>query len=158
VAADGIKADTAAMLARITQELPQDGLWDVKHCPGGMIELAFIAEALQLIFGPADPALLRPNTAAALRALAAAGHLSAIDSGKLIGADFLWRTIQGIARITGMRQRDDDPPAALLAPLLRATSTIDLAHLRFTMAQTQNDVREIFTRLIGPITIGDLTT
>ncbi len=57
-----------------------------------------------------------------------------------------------------MRQRDDDPPAALLAPLLRATSTIDLAHLRFTMAQTQNDVREIFARLIGLITIGDLTT
>jgi len=158
VAADEIKADTAAMLARITHELPQDGLWDVKHCPGGMIELAFIAEALQLIFGPADPALLRPNTAAALRALAAAGHVSATDSGKLIGADFLWRTIQGIARITGMRQRDDEPPAALLAPLLRATGTIDLAHLRFTMAQAQNDVREIFTRLIGPITIGDLTT
>jgi glutamate-ammonia-ligase adenylyltransferase len=151
VPAAKIKADTAAMLARITHDLPQTGPWDVKHCPGGMIELAFIAEALQLIHGPSDPSLLRPNTAAALRALCAAGHLTQPDSAKLIAADFLWRSIQGIARITGMRERDEAPSAAMLAPLLRATRTIDLAHLRFTMAQHQADVREIFTRLIGPI-------
>lgn len=155
--AGAIKADTVAMLARITHELPPTGPWDVKHCPGGMIELAFIAEALQLIFGPAEPSLLRPNTTAALRALEAAGHISQIDAAKLVTVDILWRTIQGIARITGMRPRDETPQPAMLAPLLLATATIDLAHLRFTMAQAQADVREIFTRLIGPITTGETT-
>jgi glutamate-ammonia-ligase adenylyltransferase len=157
VPAAAIKADTSAMLARIIHDLPPTGLWDVKHCPGGMIELAFIAEALQLIHAPAEPNLLRPNTIAALRALQAAGHLSETDSTRLIAADTLWRTIQGIARITGMRDRDEAPPPAMLAPLLRATATIDLAQLRFTMAQHQTDVREIFTRLIGPITTGETT-
>jgi glutamate-ammonia-ligase adenylyltransferase len=151
VPAAQIKADAAAMLARIAHDRPQSGPWDVKYCPGGMIELAFIAEALQLIFAPADAALLRPNTAAAIKALSAAGCLPGPDAAKLVAADFLWRSIQGITRITGMSERSENPTAALAAPLLRATGTIDLAHLRFTMAQHHTDVREIFTRLIGPI-------
>lgn len=155
--AAAIKADTIAMLARITHEIPPTGAWDVKHCTGGMIELAFIAEALQLIHAPADPALLRPNTAAAMRALQAAGHLSPTDTARLVAADLLWRTIQGIARITGMRVRDELPQPAMLAPLLRATASIDLMQLRVTMAQSQADVREIFTRLIGPIITGETT-
>jgi glutamate-ammonia-ligase adenylyltransferase len=155
VPAEKIKADTIAMLTRINAELPVTGPWDVKHIPGGMIELAFIAEALQLIHGPANPALFHANTAAAIRAMAKAGHIAAADSISLLNADFLWRSIQGIARITGLKEKDTAPQPAMLAPLFRATNTLDLAQLRATMERAEADVRACFTRLIGPIPTGE---
>jgi glutamate-ammonia-ligase adenylyltransferase len=144
-----ILADTAAMLARVNAEFAPAGPWDVKYCAGGMIELAFIAEALQLIHGQENPALFHPNTANALRALEAAGLLTPQDATALIGADFLWRTIQGIARITGLRERDAEPPAAMLAPLLRATACGDITQLHASMAQSRDAVRDCFHRYIG---------
>jgi glutamate-ammonia-ligase adenylyltransferase len=121
----------------------------VKTLPGGMLELAFIAEALQLIHGPADPALFRANTAEALRALAAAGHLRQADGQRLVAADFLWRSIQGIDRLTGLRETETVPPAAMLAPLLRATRTPDLAALRAAMAEASGAARVCFDRYIN---------
>ncbi|OYY04199.1 MAG: glutamate-ammonia-ligase adenylyltransferase [Acidocella sp. 35-58-6] len=153
--AAAIRADASDMLARINLEIPPEGPWDVKHCTGGLIELAFIAEALQLIHGPANPVLFRANTAAALRALADAGHLGAADTATLLAADLLWRTIQGISRITGLHERDEHPQPATLAPLLRATGTIDVAQLTLTIEQHRAAVRDCFTRIIGPVTQGD---
>jgi glutamate-ammonia-ligase adenylyltransferase len=147
--AQKIRDDAVAMRDRLTAELKPAGLFDVKHRPGGMIELAFIPEALQLIHGPANPALFRPNTAEAMRALAAAGHLDAGDARGLIAADHLWRTVQGILRITGMSERIADPPPAILAPLLRATAQPDLAALVAAMDQAGQNVRDCFSKYIG---------
>jgi len=144
-----IRAETLAMLGKLNTEIAPAGPWDVKYRKGGMIELAFIAEALQLIHGPAQPDLYRPNTAQALRALQAAGHLSKSDATLLQNADFLWRTIQGIDRITGLRDQDINPPPTMLAPLLRATGAASLADLRATMAQAEDDVHDCFKRNIG---------
>jgi glutamate-ammonia-ligase adenylyltransferase len=143
-----ILADTAAMRDRLAEELPPQGFWDVKTMPGGMMEVMFVAQALQLIYGPADPALFQPNTKAALLALGDAGKLNADDTGVLVQADFLWRSIQGINRITGLHDRMQDPPSATLAPLLRATDSIDFSQLRAAMAETSTAVREIFDRII----------
>jgi len=148
-AAAEIRAETLAMLTRLNTEITPAGPWDVKHRKGGMIELAFIAEALQLIHGPAEPALFRANTGEALRALHKAGHLSEADAGLLQAADYLWRSIQGIDRITGLRDQDIDPPPTMLAPLLRATGAASLADLRATMAQAEDDVHDCFMRNIA---------
>jgi glutamate-ammonia-ligase adenylyltransferase len=148
-----IRAETVTMLSKVNAEFTRVGPWDVKYRAGGMIELAFIAEALQLIHGPSEPMLFRANTAEALRALQRAGHVTEADAATLQGADFMWRTIQGIDRITGLRDQDATPPPAMLAPLLRATNTIDLGHLRATMTKAGEDVRDCFTRYIGPITL-----
>jgi glutamate-ammonia-ligase adenylyltransferase len=146
--AASIRADTASMLAKVNTEISQSGPWDVKYRKGGMMELAFIAEALQLIHGPADPSLFRANTAEAIRALEHAGHLSEQDGAMLLAADFLWRTIQGIDRITGLRDQVSAPPPAMLAPLLRATGAADLEDLLGRMARAGDDVHDCFTRLI----------
>ncbi len=147
--AAAIRNATAAMLAKVNAEIAPAGPWDVKYRKGGMMELAFIAEALQLIHGQADPSLFRANTAEAIRGLARAGHLSRQDCAVLLRVDLLWRTIQGIDRITGLRDQDIDPPPAMLAPLLRATDTAGLARLRAAMAQAGDDVHDCFNRLIG---------
>jgi glutamate-ammonia-ligase adenylyltransferase len=146
--APDILDDTSAMLKRVNAEFPAAGPWDVKYCIGGMIELAFIAEALLLIHGPAHRELFCFNTGAAIRGLTQAGCLEEPDALVLLKADFLWRTIQGIIRITGMRETDSSPPEALLAPLLRATGAIDLPELRSTIAHAQTAVRNCFRRYI----------
>jgi len=144
-----IRRDTVAMRERIAAELPPRGPFDVKTLPGGMLELTFIAEALQLIHGPAAPMLFRANTAEALLALAAAGHLAEADGQALVAADFLWRSIQGIDRLTGLRETETAPPAAMLTPLLRATATPDLAALRGAMGQASGVVRACFDKYIN---------
>jgi glutamate-ammonia-ligase adenylyltransferase len=148
-APEKIRRDTVAMRDRLAAELPPRGPFDVKHLPGGMLELSFIAEALQLIHGPADASLFRANTTAALRALEAAGHLPAPDAQALVAADFLWRSIQGIDRITGLADTATDPPAATLIPLLRATNMPDFAALSAAMGQASERVRQCFERHIN---------
>lgn len=143
-----IRADTLAMRARLRAELPPRGQLDVKHMAGGMLEVAFIAEALALIHGQHDATLLRPNTAELFAALATAGHLRAEDARHLIAADFLWRTIQGMQRITGLSERATDPPPAMLAPLLRATGMASLEALLQAMARAAAGVQDCFERYI----------
>jgi len=143
-----IKTDTVAMQERIATELPPKGLFDVKTREGGMMEVVFIAQALQLIHGPEQPALLHPNTVAAFKALQAAGIIAEDDAKTLINAERLWRTVQGMNRITGLSERATQPPAAMLAPLLRATGTVDLATLTAKMEEVGQSVRACFNRLI----------
>jgi [glutamine synthetase] adenylyltransferase / [glutamine synthetase]-adenylyl-L-tyrosine phosphorylase len=144
-----IRRDTVAMRDRLAQEMPPRGPFDVKHIAGGMMEVTFIAEALQLIHGPTQPDLFRPNTAEALRALSEAGHLPPEDASALIAADLLWRGIQGINRITGLPDAALAAPPAMLVPLLRATGTPDLAALRGAMGKASRAVRDCFERHIN---------
>jgi len=143
-----ILADTAAMQARLVTDMPPRGPFDLRAGPGGMMEIGFVAQALQLIHGAANPALFQPNTSAALTALAGAGHLRQGAADTLIRADFLWRSIQGITRITGLSTRATQPPGAMLEPLLRATGCASLAALQGEIAQTARAVHEIFSKLI----------
>ncbi len=143
-----ILADTAAMQARLATDMPPRGPFDLRAIPGGMMEIGFVAQALQLIHGATEPALFQPNTAAALKTLAAAGHLHQNEAETLIHADFLWRSIQGINRITGLSIRAAEPPGAMLEPLLRATGFESLPALRGEIADTARAAHEIFSRLI----------
>lgn len=143
-----ILADTAAMQARLATDMPPRGTLDLRSIPGGMMETSFVAQALQLIHGATQPALFRPNTAAGLKALAAAGHLHQSEAQTLIHADFLWRSVQGINRITGLSIRATEPPGAMLEPLLRVTGFETLAALQGEIADTARAAHEIFSRLI----------
>lgn len=143
-----ILADTAAMQARLMAEVKPLGPLDIRTIPGGMMEIGFIAQALQLIHGPHDHHLFQPNTATALQGLANAGHLPQNMANILVRADFLWRTIQGVNRITGLSEKAINPPPALLEPLLRMTGCETYAQLEDEIAETTHAVHNIFTQII----------
>ncbi len=149
--AERIRADTAAMRARIARDLPPAGPWDVKLRRGGQIEVEFIAQALQLVYLAGEPHLANPTTRIALQGLAAAGHLAPPDAASLVRADHLWRTIQGMLRITQGRTQPADLPNAYADPLLRATGAVDLPAFRATLDATADQVRAIFVRYVGEI-------
>ncbi|CAH2599640.1 Glutamine synthetase adenylyl-L-tyrosine phosphorylase / Glutamine synthetase adenylyl transferase [Rhodovastum atsumiense] len=156
--AERIRADAAAMRARMLRELPGGGAWDVKLRPGGQIEVEFIAQALQLVHAAAHPALAHPTTRVALARLCDAGLLPAEDAGVLIRADRVWRSVQGLLRISYGRAPGAKLAEATAAALLAATTAagldpapVDLAGLRATLDTLAHQVRAAFLRHIGPI-------
>lgn len=151
-----IKADATAMRARMLRDLPPDGPWDVKAQPGGQVEVEFVSQALQLVHAAALPGVCNPTTRLALRRLNEAGVLADGDAALLIRADHVWRTVQGLLRLTVGREARAVLPETALRPLLRAMAAagvdaVDLAGLRATLDELARAVRQIFVRQIGEI-------
>ncbi len=121
-----VRADTATMRTRLARELPGVKPWDVKHRAGGQMEVEFIAQALQLIAARERPELRSPTSRIAFANLAGAGLLPRETAARLVRADHLWRTVQGMLRITVGREPPAKLPEASTLPLLAATGAVDL--------------------------------
>jgi [glutamine synthetase] adenylyltransferase / [glutamine synthetase]-adenylyl-L-tyrosine phosphorylase len=151
-----IRADAASMRARMLRDMPAGGPWEVKLRAGGLVEVEFIAQVLQLIHGQDDPALCSPTTRAALDRLREAGHLPADDAALLIQADRVWRTVEGVLRLTVGRAPPAELPDAGARPLLRAAAEAgvdagDVPALRASLDDMAEAVRAAFVRYIGEI-------
>ncbi|MCF3946246.1 bifunctional [glutamine synthetase] adenylyltransferase/[glutamine synthetase]-adenylyl-L-tyrosine phosphorylase [Acidiphilium sp. AL] len=149
IPAGTIRRDTASMRARLARDAPPRDDFDLKHRAGGTMELGFIAEALQLIHGPASPALFHPGTRDALAGFAGAEILTEAEAAELIAADRLFRTIQGMMRITGLAEPGPDSAPGALAPILKAAEAADFAALAARMTAAAELVRGAFLRHIG---------
>jgi [glutamine synthetase] adenylyltransferase / [glutamine synthetase]-adenylyl-L-tyrosine phosphorylase len=154
--AQRVRVDAATMRARMLRELPPDGPWDVKPRAGGQIEVEFIAQVLQLIHAREAPELCSPTTRIAFTRLARARILSGDDAALLIRADHVWRTVQGMLRITVGRGARHELPDASAGAVLRAVATaldrtgpVDLAWLRGTLDTLAQQVRAAFVRYVG---------
>ncbi len=156
-AAESALADAAAMRARMLRDLPPEGPWDLKAMPGGLVEVEFIAQALQLRHAAERPQILATTTRIALARLSEAGILPAEEAAALIAADRLWRTVIGLIRLTIGKSREEALPAPVAAALLRAAGPlleprpVDLPALRAQMRDMAATVRAIFERRVGPL-------
>ncbi len=154
--AGSVLADAAAMRSRLARELPPAGAWDVKHRRGGLMEVEFVAQALQLAHAASHPDVCRTNTTEALHALAAAGLLDAADTAVLVQADHVWRQVQGLLRIAVGARLPDALPGPALA-LLSASLEVDdagkglEAALQDRMAALGEAVRAVFVRRVGVV-------
>lgn len=154
--------DASAMRSRLARDLPPHGPWDVKLRSGGLMEVEFIAQVLQL--ASLDPGVRHPTTRTAFARLARAGMLSRADAGLLIEADRFWRDIQGMLRILlGVAGRGDLPddlrdvlPEPVIEALLRGMSmqVAGLAGLVARRDTVAHSVRAAFLRLVGPVRPG----
>ncbi len=155
---DQVRADAASMRARMARDLPPDGPWDVKLRAGGQIEVEFIAQVLQLVHAHDAPELCSPTTRTALGRLAQARVLPAEDAALLIRADHVWRTVQGMLRVTVGRGAPAELPEASARALLRAVAAalvgdgpVDLAGLRATLDDLARQVRTLFVRHVWEV-------
>ena len=116
--------------------------------PGGQTEVEFIAQASLLL----HPALLPAQTIrVAIGRLAQAGALSASDQAVLIEADRLWRTVQGMLRITVGPRPPNELPAAAMEALLAATGDCDAAAFHARLQTVAAQVRAVFNARVGAI-------
>ncbi len=147
-------ADVADMRARMERDRGARTIWDLKLAPGGLVDIEFIAQALQL---SRDPSVLSPNTGEALQRLGAAGVLSEDVNQSLQTAWRLWSEFTQLLRVcvAGDLKPGEAPPplAARLAELGGASGFEELEAI---VRQIQARVRAEFVRIVGPV--GDGST
>lgn len=149
---DILASETTAMRAKVAAVFPGDTAWDLKYAPGGLMDLEFLAQALQLKLAPTHPGVLSTNTVMALRALAAAGALSTAEADVLTEAAGLQGALMQALRITldGALDTENASPG-LKAILARAGGSGDFPHISERLVCLQREVRTIFTRILGPV-------
>lgn len=82
---------------------------NLKRGPGGVVDIEFLVQMLQLVHGSRVPALQTPNTLMGLDALTAAGLLEPTVSSALQDAYDLLRSIEGRLRLLDVRLGHDFP-------------------------------------------------
>lgn len=147
-----INADVADMRALMQRERKPRGIWDLKLAPGGMVDIEFIAQALQLAVALRDPSVLHPNTGEALDRLHAAGALGREDWALLKEAWRMLTDLRQVRRIcvAGEFNAEDAPPP-LLKRLAEAGGASDFEQLEALIGERQAEVRAAFVRIVGPI-------
>ena len=117
---------------------------DLKRGPGGIVDVEFLVQMLQLKHGRRNPKIRYPNTLAALHALLAEEFLSTEHYELFRDGYRLLRTIEGRLRLINSTARDNlpDDPTELskLAQLLRYSDSHEL------LAAFENSTRQIRSR------------
>jgi glutamate-ammonia-ligase adenylyltransferase len=146
-----IAGDAYEMRMAIATEKGEAERWDLKYAAGGLIDIEFIAQYLQLVHAATHPEILDPSTARVLERAARLGLLSPEDSEVLRPAVQLYQNLSQILRLClsgPFDPKKTDP--GLLRLLARAADVPDFATLDAYVAETQARVRKRFEILLGP--------
>lgn len=144
------------MKARVEAELARKGLTDreVKRGRGGIRDVEFSVQLLQLVHGRLDPGLRSPTTLHALRELAAAGYVDDADADALADAYRFLRTVEHRLQLVDLAQTHSMPsdPAgrdriARAAGYRDEPAATALEQLDTDLARHQATVRAIHERL-----------
>ena len=145
-----VAEDVKAMRAKIADDKGSAEVWDLKNVRGGLIDLEFIAQFLQLVSAAEHPEVLDQNTELALTKLSAAGVLSPGDAEILVPAARLYHTLTQLLRLCLDKPFvADQAPRALKDLLARASDMPDFASLEATLKETLAAVHEAFERIVA---------
>ena len=142
-------ADVRDMRARIEKEKGTRDAWELKQVRGGLVDLEFIAQYVQLVNAETHPQVLSQNTVAALTRLGEAGLLAPAAAEALLPAARLLNNLTQVLRLCL-----DGPfepakaPDGLKALLARAGEAPDFRHLEADLAARESEVAALFDRLI----------
>ncbi len=145
--------DVAEMRRRMDDEHHTDVVWDVKHVRGGLVDVEFIAQYLQLKHAHRNPEILSPATRTALTRMGDAGLLDAARAGQLIEALDLWQGLQGMLRLTLEGQARsagaDGIPAGLRDILAAVGGAADFTALTEKMRAVAERTHGLYDELIA---------
>jgi glutamate-ammonia-ligase adenylyltransferase len=148
--ARAIAGDAFEMRQAIAQEKGDGERWDLKYAAGGLIDVEFIAQYLQLVHAAAHPDILDPSTVRCLEKAARLGLMAKEDSEVLRPAAQLYHDLSQILRLC--LPGPFDPQKAgegLLRLMARAADVPDFPTLDAYLAETQEKVRRSFLRILG---------
>ena len=145
-----VTADVGDMREKVAAQFPGRSIWDLKYAPGGLMDIEFIVQALQLLHAHERPEILNTNTIAALHNLAAAAILPAPDAALLLEAGMLQQALTQTLRIAlDETLKPEEATPGLKELLVRAGGAADFASLEVRLAALQARVRGAFARLIA---------
>jgi glutamate-ammonia-ligase adenylyltransferase len=143
-------ADVSAMRARIEKEKGTRDPWELKQVRGGLVDLEFIAQYLQLVHAAVHPPILRQNTVEALEHMAQAGVLDPGAADVLLPAARLFNNLTQVLRLC--LDEPFDPakaPQGLRSLLARAGNAPTFAHLEAELVAREGEVAALFHRLVA---------
>ncbi|WP_421724210.1 bifunctional [glutamine synthetase] adenylyltransferase/[glutamine synthetase]-adenylyl-L-tyrosine phosphorylase [Bauldia sp.] len=146
------RADVLEMRGMIEAEKGGEGAWDLKQAPGGLVDIEFIAQYLQLVYGGKHPEILSTETETALREASAARLLSRKDSDVLIPSLRLYQSLMQVLRLcVDGRFHPEDAPKGMLSLLAGTAEMPDFGHLDAHLKESEAAVRSVFETLIGEL-------
>jgi len=123
-----LAAEVRAMRRRMLEGHPnRSALFDLKHDPGGMVDIEFLVQYLVLAHGSTHPGLLdNAGNIALLDRAARAGLIGAADAADCAGAYREFRRLQHVLRLNDARYARVDPDgvATQRAAVRRLWSTV----------------------------------
>src|SRR3984885_3877657 len=148
--ARAIAADVVEMRGAIAKEKGDANPWDLKYAAGGLVDIEFIAQYLQLVHAAALPDILDTSTARMLDKAARLGVLAPEDAAVLRPAVRLFHDLTQVLRLCLPGTLDPKAAGAgVLALLARAADLPDFPALQAHVTETQRQARESFPRILG---------
>lgn len=146
---DLTRADVAEMRALMARERPPSGPWDLKLAPGGLVDVEFGAQLLQLLHA-ARGGPLRTHTGEALAALAEGGVAPNADLGPLAEA---WRFQSALNQLLRLALPsaavDAEQPARFRERLAQAVGEAEFDTLHAALASHRAAAHAVFERTVS---------
>jgi len=147
---EALRRDVAEMRARIARERPATNLWDVKDIRGGLIDLEFIAQYLQLRHAAEKPEVLDVQTSRVFGKAAKAGLLAPAQARELTAATKLVQQVQGTLRLVSVGAFEpDEAPHGLKQRLATACGSASFEELEEDLRETTSRISKFFAEIIG---------
>ncbi len=148
--AELVAGDLVEMRQAIAKDKGDQDRWDLKYAAGGLVDIEFIAQYLQLIHSAATPEILDTSTMRVLDKAARLGLLSIEDAEVLRPAVRLYQDLTQILRLCLPAGFDPKTAApGLLGLLARAADVPDFATLDVFITEIEAKVRASFVRILG---------
>jgi glutamate-ammonia-ligase adenylyltransferase len=145
-----IFSDVREMREKVAAQFPGKSRWDLKYAPGGLVDIEFAAQALQLRAAHTHPEVLDTNTLGALRKLSEAQVVSPENGIALVGAAELQNALIHVLRIAvdGTLDPDGATPG-LKALLARAGGAESFALLEHRLCDAQGAAHASFELVLS---------
>jgi glutamate-ammonia-ligase adenylyltransferase len=145
----GIAGDVADMRRAIAKEKGENDIWHMKYAAGGLTDIDFIAQYLQLVHASAHPDILDVSTLRVLDHAERLGVLQHPDAEVLRAAGRLYNDLTQILRlcVTG-RFKLEAAGEGLLRVMARAGDAPDFSSLQARVKETQAEVRRVFKAVV----------
>ncbi|WP_244466041.1 bifunctional [glutamine synthetase] adenylyltransferase/[glutamine synthetase]-adenylyl-L-tyrosine phosphorylase [Hyphomicrobium sp. GJ21] len=144
-----IAGDIRDMRSRIEAEKATSDIWDLKQVRGGLVDLEFIVQHLQLVFAAKHPRILDQTTLVALDVAASEGLIPVEEHRRLSAAGQLLHDLTQILRLTLEGPfHPASAPKGLKSLLVRAGEAQSFDDLERKLKDALAEIRGAFDRLI----------
>ncbi|WP_027521263.1 bifunctional [glutamine synthetase] adenylyltransferase/[glutamine synthetase]-adenylyl-L-tyrosine phosphorylase [Bradyrhizobium sp. Ec3.3] len=144
-----IANDVADMRRAIAQEKGETDYWDLKYAAGGLVDIDFIAQYLQLVHAHDKPDILDVSTMQVLENAARLGVLAHSEAEILRAAARLYHDLTQILRLcVSDRFKPETAGVDLQGVMTRAGDAPDFSSLEARVKETQSEVRRVFRAVL----------
>ena len=145
----GIAHDVADMRRAIAQEKGEDDPWELKYAAGGMVDIDFISQYLELIHASEKPDILNVDSLNVIDNAARLGVLPHAEAEILRSAGRLYHDLMQVLRLCVSNKFDPKTAGVdLLRVMARAGDAPDFSSLQARLKETQAEVRRVFKAVV----------